>query len=404
MNKALRETVKDYGKLFEATPDYIENPYALLDSYREGSHPIQIDEHAWICLDYYSIQDLLRDNRLGRGDMYRVKPFSEELSPVEIMRKNWLLYMDPPRHDHVKQFIKKALNTLYQYNIKDRIQAISDHLIDAIDFTGFDFLKEFAAPLPLLLIADLIGVPGEDRDKFKAWAYAVNQTLEPNCTPEQKKVGDNITLELVEYLRPFINSKSGENSNIIQLLKNTEIGGNKLTEDEVIYSTILLLISGHETTMSLIANGMFALLRNPEQYALVRNLKDAVTIQSMVEECVRFDAPVQFARRIALEGIEYKGSQIAKGDMVFFFFGAGNHDPEIFTKPHEFNIKRVNKHMAFGTGIHACIGAKMARTESNIAFTQMIHRAPVLRLADQDAYKWKQTLTLRGLKKLICQS
>jgi pimeloyl-[acyl-carrier protein] synthase len=269
-----------------------------------------------------------------------------------------------------------------------------------------DIMRDLANPLPATVIAEMLGVPGSDQQQFKAWSDDIAMALGGIDSAGSKEellalydLGQKSFLALSSYFREKVAGlRLHPQENLLSRLIEAEEKGDRLTEDELFANCVLLMIAGHETTANLIGNGVLALLRNPDQQEMLRLNPDL--IGSAVEELLRYDGPVQKMGRVALEDIHIAGKEIKKGELVCFSFGAANRDPEQFALPQQLDITRQpNRHLAFGHGLHYCVGAALARLEGQIAIDTVVRRLPRLRLVTEDL-EWIRNLTLRGLKSL----
>jgi cytochrome P450 len=269
-----------------------------------------------------------------------------------------------------------------------------------------DVITDLANPLPAMVIAELLGVPRTDQQKFKQWSDDITKALSGIDSARSKEelfslyaIAQNSIVELSAYFKERINQlRLHPRENLLSALAQAEEQGDRLTENELFANCALLMIAGHETTTNLIGNGILALLHNPEQQESLRLNPDLIV--SAVEELLRYDSPVQKMARIALADIEVDGKLIKQGDLVCFCFGAANRDPEHFPVPGQLDIARKpNRHLAFGHGLHYCVGAALARLEGQIVIDTVLRRLPKLRLETENL-EWHRNFTLRGLKSL----
>jgi cytochrome P450 len=263
-----------------------------------------------------------------------------------------------------------------------------------------DIIAGLAVPLPVTVIAEMIGVPMDDRDKFREWSRDLAGTLELTEAPEVYERGSRATEAFADYLRDLLaERRQHPQDDLLSALVAAEEAGDKLTEDELIATVILLLIAGHETTTNLIGNGMLALMRNPGQLEKLK--ADPSLIRTAIEELLRYDSPVQMTARWVLEDLEFNGQPMTKGQQVATLLGAANHDPEQFANPQTLDITREdNHHLAFGSGIHYCVGAPLARLEGQIAIATLLRRMPNLTLTT-DSPPYRDTYVLRGLREMV---
>jgi len=287
--------------------------------------------------------------------------------------------------------------------LRPRIQQIVDGLLDGVAARGsMDLIEEFAYPIPVAVICEMLGVPVEDHERFKDWSLDIARGLDLIWLGPDSEVGRRSVAarhSLAEYFRGLIaQRRAAPRADMLSGLIAAEEAGDKLNETELLATCILLLIAGHETTVNLIGNGTLALLRHRDQ--LRRLQQDPTLIGSAIEELLRYDGPVQRTARIPSEDVTIGGRTIARGEMVMPFIGAADRDPVQFPEPDRLDIGRAdNRHIAFGWGIHFCLGAPLARIEGQIAINTLLRRLPKLALAT-DRPEYRQSLTLRGLKAL----
>jgi cytochrome P450 len=271
-----------------------------------------------------------------------------------------------------------------------------------------DVIDDLATPLPVTVIAEMLGVPLDDHDAFRTWSRYLAGTLELTQSQEVVDQAAEAVVDFDAFLRRLVNERRRHpQDDLLTALVAAEEAGDKLDEDELVATCMLLLIAGHETTVNLIGNGLNALLRHRDQLALLRDASGedrSALVKSAVEELLRYDSPVQLTSRFVLEDFEYVGQAVTqkftKGQQIAMVLGAANRDPERFANPERLDITREdNKHLAFGNGIHFCLGAPLARLEGQIAFETLTRRMPTLRLVNE-AVEHRESFVLRGLKSL----
>jgi cytochrome P450 len=299
--------------------------------------------------------------------------------------------------------VSKAFTPRVVEGLRPRIQQIVDGLLARAREQGsMDLIEEFAYPIPVNVICEMLGVPVEDHERFKGWSLDIARGLDSILLPPDSDVPKRSAASrtaLADYFRELIaKRRASPRADLLSGLIAAEEAGDKLSEHELLATCILLLIAGHETTVNLIGNGTLALLRHPDQLQRLRD--NPGLIGTAVEELLRFDGPVQRTARIPSEDVVIDGRTIAKGEMVMPFIGAADRDPAQFADPDRLDIGRTdNRHVAFGLGIHFCLGAPLARVEGQIAINTLLQRLPKLALATE-APEFRQSLTLRGLKSL----
>lgn len=327
-------------------------------------------------------------------------PADREQQIMENMQT--FLFLDPPDHTRLRGLVSQAFTPRVVEELRPRIELLVDELIAAIEPRGStDLIPDVAYPLPVTVISDMLGVPAADRETFHAWSRELASALDPsiNVPPEVIERRQQAALAFVEYFRELIaERRASPRDDLLTKLIAAEEAGDKLTESELLSTCILLLVAGHETTVNLIGNAMLALVRHPDQ--MMRLRAEPSMIRQAVEEALRYDPPVQLTSRTALVDIELSSGVVPAGAQALLLLGAANRDPMRFSEPDVFDITRAdNRHLAFGMGIHFCLGAPLARLEGQVALSALISRLPELRLAI-DEPEYRQNLTLRGLQSL----
>ncbi|MGE5762965.1 MAG: cytochrome P450 [Mycobacterium leprae] len=310
-----------------------------------------------------------------------------------------LLRLDPPDHTRLRKLVSKAFTPRAVERLRPRVEQIVDELLERVDTGSVELIREFAYPLPLTVISELLGVPASDREPLRRWSSdLVDQGLTMD-DPELLRRSRQANRELDDYLRQLVSERRRTpRDDLVSALVTAEEGGDQLTERELIDTCGLLLVAGHETTVNLIGNGMLALLTHPEELRRLRN--DPSLIECAVEEMLRYDSPVQAQPRAVTQDLELRGIGLRRHDVVLPMFGAANRDPAVFPNPDEFDITRAdNRHVAFGQGIHFCLGAPLARLEAQIAIPALLRRFPRVELR-RTQLRWRASWFLRGLEEL----
>lgn len=388
-------------------PDVLRNPHPTLARMREEMpiyhvQHMELGSYPWLVTRYQDGIDLLNDERFTK-DYARI-PNKGEPTERDMMMEaaasinRHMLTLDPPDHTRLRGLIHKAFTPNMIRALEGRIQAITDELIDRMLAKGqFNFISEFAFPLPVTVIAELLGIPQEDQLKFREWSQAI--IMGGSTGADMDKVGV-AALEFIMYFHEKFDERRAEpKDDLITALVQAEDAGEKLDQQELISMVFLLLVAGHETTVNLLGNGMLALLQHPDQKRLLAERPEL--IKTAVEELLRYDGPVGVSTmRWALEDVDYYGVTIPAGEMVVASLLAANRDPAMFANPDALDITRnPNKHIAFGNGIHYCVGAPLARMEGAIAFNTLLRRIPNLALTvDVDELEWNPTILLHGMK------
>lgn len=362
---------------------------------------------AWITTSYDDAIAILKDPRFTK-DVQKVsqlgngQPISNDDEPITklITWRRDMLTVDPPDHTRLRGLVSKVFTPRMIEQLRPRIQQITDELLDAVqERDTMDLIADFAFPLPITVICEMLGIPAADRPQFRVWTQALLNFSEGNRRSEAMVA---VMEEFIRYIKTLVAAKRAQpGRDLISELVQVEESGDTLSENELLSTVFLLIVAGHETTVNLIGNGTLALLQHPEQLRLLQ--QDASLIPSAVEELLRYTAPVTLASpRWALEDIPLHDQVIHKGEMVLLSLVAANIDPQHFSNPEELEVTRqVNKHLAFGKGIHVCLGAPLARLEGQIAFATLLRRLPDLHLVgDPEQLHWNRTPILRGLTSL----
>ncbi len=356
---------------------------------------------------YDDVVAVLRDQRFSaerRGAQNRyaqqaMAAAEEHGGPVA--RANTMLTADPPEHTRMRLLISKAFLPRAVEKLRPHIQEIADELLDDVQEPGhLDILMDFAYPLPTIVIAELMGVPTEHRAQFKRWSDDVVATLGGAFgAPDLLERGAQSVSELADYFRDVIADRRRQpKEDLVSVLVAATDQGDVLSEEQLVATCVVALIAGNETTRNLIGNGMLALLRNPAEQEKLWS--DPSLVESAVEELLRYAGPVQCTARVATEDVEIDGKTVGKGQVVFTMLAAANRDPAHFPDPERLDISRQNNyHVAFGSGIHSCLGQPLARLEAQIAFSTLARRIPNPWLAIDDV-EWGPSFILRGVNSL----
>ena len=311
-----------------------------------------------------------------------------------------LLGVDGEDHRRLRRLVTKAFTPRIVEGMRPRIQEIAAELLDRVRANGeMDLVDEYAFPLPITVIAELLGIPAEDRDRFRAWS---NSFVSPALSEEEQKRFASDVEAFLAYLHGLFESRrAAPTDDLVSGLVQAEEEGDHLSEDELFSMVVLLIVAGHETTVSLIANAVLALLTHPNERSRLQS--DPSLIPAAIEELLRFDSPVERAlTRWAATDVEVGGHVIRRGELVIAVLGSANRDPERFGDPDELDLGREDlKHVAFGRGSHYCLGAPLARLEAQIALETLFRRLPGLRLdATQDELHWRPIPLFRSLSAL----
>lgn len=389
------------------SPEFQRNPYPFYDELRAQSPFLYWqDWNIWFLSAYEDVSTLLRDRRLGRTmnhvltrEQRGLPPKPDHLKPFNKLSENSMFDKEPPEHTRLRTLVHKVFTPKRVESLRQNIQKIADDLLDQVQSEGqMDILADFAVPLPVTVIAELLGVPETDRPKLRPWSNDIVAMYELDHTEAQEKQAVKAATEFAEYLQNLAEKRRLEpQDDLITALALVEEAGDRLTMDELISTCVLLLNAGHEATVNVIGNGMLALMKHPAQLQQLR--ENPALVSTAVEEMMRYDTPLQLFRRWVLEDMEYKGHHFKQGTEFGLMFGAANRDPARFPDPNSFDITRPdNPHVSLGGGVHYCLGAPLARLELQIAIATLLRRMPDLRLRDEPEYR--PAYVIRGLKAL----
>ncbi|HEY7437343.1 MAG TPA: cytochrome P450 [Methylomirabilota bacterium] len=384
-------------------PEFVADPYPMYHRLRAEDPVHRSPLGFWVLTRYADVMAMLRDPRLIKEPIaaFVAARFGMAAPPPGLGLS--MLDRDPPDHTRLRGLVSKAFTPRALEGLRSHIQKIVDDLLaDAAGKGEMDLIEEFAYPLPVRVICEMLGVPVKDHERFKQWGLDIARGLDAIMLPPDSEVGQRSVSgrrALAGYFRELIaGRRAAPRDDMLTALIAAEEAGDKLNEEELLATCILLLVAGHETTVNLIGNGTLALLRHPDELRKLR--ENPGLIGTAVEELLRFDGPVQRTARIPSEDITLGGQTIGKGEMVMPFLGAADRDPAQFPDPDRLDITRAdNRHIAFGMGIHFCLGAPLARMEGQIAINTLLARLPKLALAT-DRPQFRQSLTLRGLETL----
>jgi pimeloyl-[acyl-carrier protein] synthase len=398
-------------------PAPLYNPF--LPAFRDDPHPIyhrmrrESPVHfsptvgVWVLTRYADVMTALRDPRVSASarhwrdyDRFFFRKGSDGTSPMAETYDRWMLQMDPPDHTRIRGLFTKAFTPRVVAGMTERVQRLTDSLIDAFAARGeVDLMPALAFPLPIMVIAEMLGVPPADFEKIKHWSEAFLPSLTPALSLDASRTVNTAVLEFRAYFREQAAIRRREpRDDLLSGMVAAADQGDRLSEDELLATCMLLAFAGHATTVQLIANAVVLLLTHPEQLTRVR--ADASLLEPAIEETLRWSSPIQIVYRTSLEDVAFPdGTTIPKNQMVFVSLAAANRDPEQFADPDRFDITRANsRHLAFGNHIHYCAGAPLARLEGRIAVETLMRRLPNLRLAGK--VERESSLVLRGIRTL----
>ena len=377
-----------------------QNPYPAYAALRDKgpAHRSRL-LNAWIFGRYRDVDVILRDwQRFSNNGSKAATPGKRTVIPDPGTPS--MLSLDPPDHRRLRSLVSKAFTPRAVNALEPHIRSLMHQLLDGIeDLSGFDLMEAVAKPLPVIVIAEMLGVPPEDRARFRGWSDRRARILEPTIGAEEREDAVRAADDLDTYFAPIVKERRADpQDDILSGLAQAEEEGDRLDEREMLTMLRLLLIAGNETTVNLIGNGMLALLRHPEQLQRLRD--DPSLIPSAVEELLRYDSPVQLDLRRVVEDCDVNGFPVKRGDDIVLLIGGANRDPEQFEDPDGLDVGRSeSSHISFGRGIHACIGAPLARLEARIAVEVLLERFSSIRLAGPPP-SFRGSIVLRGLESL----
>ena len=386
-----------------ADPAVLPDPYPVLAGLREASPFTQAGGALVVVGRHADCSEILRDPRASS------ERNNSLLAPPEVraQRAPSFLSLDPPDHTRLRRLVSKAFTPRTIATLEPRIRAITGELLSAAANAGqLEVVSQLAYPLPVRIISEMLGVPIEDHPRFAGWSARLAHSLEPGfaVTPEQAQAradaADLASDEFAVYFRELIGRRRAQpQPDLLSAMIAAEDAGDQLTEDELIATCVLLLVAGHETTVGLISNAILALLRHPDQLALLRAQPELAA--SAVEETLRYDAPVQLTGRVARGGMQIGAVTAPDGGLVMLLLAASGRDPAVFADPDRFDIRRgASNHLAFAAGPHFCLGAPLARLEATIAIGEVARRVVAPEMA-ADGLSYKPNLNLRGPDRLV---
>jgi cytochrome P450 len=383
--------------------DFRRDPYAQLARLR-ATAPVHFIAplNMWLLSRYRDVAFALRDDRFSsrRTLFERIAAERGDLSQLATRVAGTMIFRDPPDHTRLRNLVNKAFTPRVLEGLRPHVEQIARTLLDAAERKGqLELIGDFAFPLSLTVIAELLGVPYEDLEHLRTWSDDLAVLFDGTIALERLAPADRAMNELDAYLRAVVaERRRAPRHDLVSGLIAAREAGDKLSEDEMLTTCMLILIAGHETTTNLIGNGTLALLQHPDQLARLRD--DPGLVRSAVEEMLRYDGPAQAIKRTLTEPVELDDKRMETGHEVVLLLGAANRDPARFPDPDRFDIAREdNRHLAFGGGLHFCIGALLARLEAQVTFPILVERFPRLRPTEAPL-AWRDGLVLRGLREL----
>ncbi|WP_371547688.1 cytochrome P450 [Streptomyces sp. NBC_00554] len=388
-------------------PAFLADPYPAYEELRARGRVHYFEPtKQWLVPHHADVSALLRDRRLGRTyqhrftheDFGRTAPLPEH-EPFHVLNDHGMLDLEPPDHTRIRRLVSKAFTPRTVERLKPYVDQLAGELVGRLVAAGGgDLLTDVAEPLPVSVIAEMLGIPESDRAPLRPWSADICGMYEMNPSQETAAKAVRASEEFTAYLLGLIEERRKEpGEDLISGLIAAYDEGERLTEQEMISTCVLLLNAGHEATVNATVNGWWALFRNPGQLAALR--ADHSLVPTAVEELMRYDTPLQLFERWVLDDIEIDGTTIPHGAEIAMLFGSANHDPAVFTAPEELDLSRPdNPHISFSAGIHYCIGAPLARLELTASLRALLSQAPTLTLTAEPVRK--PAFVIRGLEGL----
>ncbi|MEU8029687.1 cytochrome P450 [Streptomyces sp. NPDC049099] len=389
-------------------PAFLADPYPAYAELRARGRVIRYEPtDQWLVPHHADVSALLRDRRLGRTYQHRFSheefgrtPPPPEHEPFHTLNDHGMLDLEPPDHTRIRRLVSKAFTPRTVERLKPYVDGLAGELVGALVRNGGgDLLTDVAEPLPVAVIAEMLGIPEADRAQLRPWSADICGMYELNPSEATAAKAVRASVEFSEYLRELIAARRKEPGDdlVSGLIAAHDEDDDRLTEQEMISTAVLLLNAGHEATVNATVNGWWALFRNPGQLAALR--ADHSLIPSAIEELMRYDTPLQLFERWVLDDIEIDGTTIPRGAEIAMLFGSANHDPAVFTDPDRLDLTRTDSpHISFSAGIHYCIGAPLARIELAASMSALLQQAPTLTLAAEP--QRKPNFVIRGLEGL----
>lgn len=389
------------------TPEFRNNPYLMYHRLRELD-PIHWHQvrRMWLLTRYSDIKQVLRDRRVRVLDkseqLHSKEPYlstDQTLGDLKQMSSRWLMFINPPDHSRLRNLLGKGFLPQVVEQLRPRIQEIVDSFLLKVTPLGkIDLINDLAASLPVYVIAFMLGVPEEDHDMLNKWSTIMSRILDPSVSLEEYLRMNSVVCDFRAYFLDLVEQRRQHPQNdLISAFIAVQEEKDSLSDTELWIACVLLFVTGEETTVNTIGNGMLALLNHPEQMQWLRQHPDMIS--QAVEELLRFDSPVQITARVVVEDFELGGVTMKPNEEIYLCLGAANRDPVQFSNPDELDLTRsVNPHLAFSDGIHYCLGAALARVQSQIAINTLL-KIEDLSLTSE-ALVWRKNVVLRGLTSL----
>lgn len=393
-------------------PEFVADPYPTYARLRAESPRFHDERWGVTFFALHSdVRAMLRDRRFGRSPDHAVP--RAELAEAVLARERpseypaWTKFirgtfmdMEPPDHTRLRRLVQAAFSRRASESYRHRLETTADALVDrALEKGTIDAVADYATPIPLAMIGELMGVPASDQMQLVDWSTAIVRLFDQQTTPEEGEAAETATREFVDYLTALIEDRRNDpGDDLLSALIDAEVEGDRLTDEQIIATSILAINAGHEATVQAIGNGLLALARDQDQYDLLRSQR--VPIAGVVDELLRFDTPLQMFERWVLADTDWHGVELRRGSKIGLLFGSANHDESVFDAPERLDLeRRDNPHVSFGGGVHYCVGAPLARVELEAAFSRFAQRVSSFELTVDEPDR-TPSLVFRGVSTL----
>ncbi|MET0822498.1 MAG: cytochrome P450 [Aeromicrobium sp.] len=389
-------------QLDPGAPAFIDDPYPVLASLRETG-PVLWHEPmgTWLATTHDSVSQVLRNRAFGR--LWTDWEPASQMEPFNALHRNQMMENEPPTHTRLRRLVAAAFGRGHVERMRPRIESLAASMVDDLpDGEPFDLLGDYAEPMPVYVIADLLGVPRDDHAKLRDWSQAIVHMYEPGVGEVTKSAAIEASTAFSDYVRDVVEQRrSSPGDDLITDLIEARDEGSKLSDDELVASVVLLLNAGHEASVNVFGNGFHALLEHPDQ--MQRIVSGDVSVETALEELIRYDAPLQLFERTATSDVEVSGPLVRSGEKIACLMGSANRDTAVFADADAFDVGRdPNPHVGFGMGLHFCLGAPLARLELQISIRALLDRFPALTLAGESPRR--PTWVLRGYERIPVSS
>jgi cytochrome P450 len=378
------------------SPDFVHDPYPELAALR-ATGPVLWHEPTgtWLATTHDAVSQVLRNRSFGR--IWTDWEPGAEMEPFNALHRNQMMENEPPTHTRLRRLVAAAFGRGHVERMRPRIESLAASMVAELG-DSFDLLGDYAEPMPVYVIADMLGVPREDHARLRDWSQAIVHMYEPGVGAETKAAAIEASTAFADYVRAVVEQRrSSPGEDLITDLIEARDDGSRLSDDELVASVVLLLNAGHEASVNVFGNGFHALLEHPDQ--LARITSGEVPVETALEELIRYDAALQLFERTATNDVEVSGQLIRTGEKIACLMGSANRDAAVFADADTFDVGRdPNPHVGFGMGLHFCLGAPLARLELQISIKTLLDRFPSLELAGQAPRR--PTWVLRGYDKI----